>query len=63
ISDLEATEDNDDIGSEIDFSISWQIFSDLRCVIQYGYFLPGKAYPSLTNDNQQYFSVNTTLTF
>lgn len=63
ISDLEATEDNTDIGSEIDFSISWQIFSDLRCVMQYGYFLPGKAYPSSTNDNQQYFSISATLTF
>lgn len=63
ISDLEATENNDDIGSEIDFSISWQISSDVRCVIQYGYFLPGKSYPSSTNNNQQYFSISTTLTF
>ena len=63
ISDLDATEDSDDIGDEFDLSISWQVFSDLNWSFQYGRFRPGEAYPEANNDNDDYFSTSLTLTF
>ncbi len=63
IYDPEATQSNNDIGREIDFDISWHVLSDLRIILQYGHFIPGKSYPASTNNNQNYFSLSTTLTF
>ena len=63
IYDTEASESNDDIGSEINASAIWQIFSDLRCTLQYGHFIPGDAYPYSSNDSEDYFSVSVVITF
>ena len=61
--DTEATMSDDDIGSEIDVSVNWKIFSDLSVAFQYGLFMPGDAYPDSTNDNEEYFSIASTFTF
>ncbi|MBN2120823.1 MAG: alginate export family protein [Candidatus Omnitrophica bacterium] len=63
IDDAEAVLNDKDIGSEIDVSISWDIFSDLSLNLQYGHFMPGDAYPKETNDNEEYFSLSTIFTF
>ena len=63
IYDAEASASNDDIGSEIDISAIWQIFSDLRCTLQYGHFMPGDAYPNSTDDSSDYLSVSMIITF
>jgi hypothetical protein len=61
--DLDATQANNDIGSEVDVTVNWQIFSDLSCTLQYGHFEPGDAFPDSTNDSEEYFSLNMSLTF
>jgi hypothetical protein len=63
IYDTEASENSKDVGNEIDLTANWQIFSDLLCSIQYGYFNPGKAYPDSTHDSEEYLSLSMTLTF
>lgn len=63
IFDIDAIEEDSDIGWELDFSVDWKIFSDLSCELQYGYFQPKEAYPASTNDSEVYFSVSTTVTF
>lgn len=63
IYDLDATEANNDIGSEIDVTIDWQIFSDLSCTLQYGHFEPESAYPGSTSDSEDYFSLSMSLSF
>jgi hypothetical protein len=63
IYDPQASEDHDDVGSEIDATLGWRILSDMGCSIEYGHFMPGKAYPDTSNDSQDYFSVSTTFTF
>ncbi|MDB4303268.1 alginate export family protein [Desulfosarcina sp.] len=61
--DTDATAANNDIGREIDITLSWDIFSDLSLVLEYGHFMPGDAYPALTDDAEDYFSVSTVFTF
>ena len=63
IYDPEASADNESIGSEIDLSAIWQIFSDLRCTIQYGHFMPDKAYLADADNSEDYFSISVVLTF
>ena len=63
IYDTEATEDNKDVGSELDLNLGWHILSDLTCYLQYGHFRPGKAYPDATNDSEDYFSASMIFTF
>jgi hypothetical protein len=63
IYDPKASQNNDDIGSEVDVTINWQIFSDLAFSLQYGHFMPGKAYPSFSNDNEDYLSLSTSISF
>ena len=63
IYDLQATEDNHNVGSEVDFTLSWPIFSDLSFSLQYGHFMPGKAYPDSTRDSENYLSVSSSITF
>ncbi|MCK5178598.1 MAG: alginate export family protein, partial [Candidatus Omnitrophica bacterium] len=63
ISDSEATADSHDIGSEIDLTVSWQVLSDLRWSLSYGYFMPGDAFLDSANDSDQYFSNSLTFTF
>jgi hypothetical protein len=63
IYDTDATLNDHDIGSEIDFNISWQILSDLSFSVQYGHFWPGDAYPDYADDSEKYFSAGMTFTF
>lgn len=63
IYDPEANQANDDIGQEVDVTVTWQILSDLGFSVQYGYFRPGKAYPDATNDSETYLSLSTTILF
>lgn len=63
IYDVDATLSDDDIGSEIDLRVSWQILSDLSCSLEYGYFMPGDAYPDSADDCEEYLSITTTFTF
>jgi len=63
ISDTEATANSRDIGSEVDITLSWQIFSDLQWSLSYGHFMPGDAFVDSANDADNYFSNSLTLTF
>ncbi len=63
ISDPDTGLSDDDLGSEIDLNISWQILSDLSCTLEYGHFDPGNAFRDSANDSEDYFSVSLTLTF
>lgn len=63
IFDLDATEDDDNVGFEIDLTLSWQILSDLTVDVEYGHFEPGDAYPATGEDDAEYFSVAITTTF
>ena len=63
IFDSDATERHRDIGYEINASLSWQILSDLKWTLQYGHFEPGKAYPTTSNDSEDYLSIDLTYTF
>jgi hypothetical protein len=63
IYDPKASQNNDDIGSEVDVTINWQILSDLAFSLQYGHFMPGKAYPSFSDSNEDYLSLSTSISF
>ena len=63
IFDPQASGDDDDVGFEIDLTLSWPIVSDLSLDIEYGHFQPGDAYPVATDDPSEYFSVALTSTF
>jgi hypothetical protein len=63
IYDLDATQAHRDIGDEIDVTFTWQVFSDLNVTVQYGHFMPGKAYADSANDSEDYFSLSTHITF
>ena len=63
ISDTNATVADKDIGSEIDLNLSWQILSDVTMTLEFGYFMPGDAYPRNGDDSEKYFSADVTLTF
>lgn len=63
ISDLEATGNSHDIGWEMDFNVSWEVLSDLRCTFEYGRFFPGEAYPVDSDNGESYLSLSTTFTF
>jgi len=61
--DIDAVGMSRDIGYEVDATLKWNIFSDLSCAVQYGYFSPGKAYSAEANDNEKYFSLSTSILF
>jgi len=63
IFDLDATESSLDVGHEFDVEVSVQILSDLDMTVEYGHFMPGDAYPTTTNNNEDYLSVSMTHTF
>lgn len=54
ISDGPATRHENEIGSEFDLFMDWNLTQNLSLGAQYGYFMPGKAYPSYTNDPERY---------
>ena len=63
IYDTEAINSDTDIGDEVDLTIFWQILSDLTLELQYGYFMPGDAYPDAFDDSEQYYSASMTLSY
>jgi len=63
IYDIDATEWDSDVGSEIDLNLTWQILSDVGCELQYGHFEPQDAYPASTNDSEEYLSISAIVTF
>lgn len=63
ISDLDANVSSSDIGSEIDFEVSWQASAEMLLALQYGHFFPGGAYSASNNDSDKYLSLSWTLTF
>jgi hypothetical protein len=63
ISDIEATANSHDIGSEMDLTIAWQILSDLQWSLSYGHFMPGDAFLDTADDADVYFSNSLTFTF
>lgn len=44
ISDVDAQEENRDVGRGIDVQSVWDIRTDLKLFYAYGYFTPGSAY-------------------
>ncbi|MBN3037877.1 MAG: alginate export family protein [Candidatus Omnitrophica bacterium] len=63
IYDVDATLNDTDIGFEVDLTLNWQVFSDLKCSLQYGTFSPGDAYPDNTDDREEYLYTGFTFTF
>lgn len=63
IYDPKASLNNSDVGSEIDLTLNWQIFSDLAFSLQYGHFMPGDAYPGSSDDSEDYLSLSTSISF
>ena len=63
IFDFQASDDDHDVGYEIDITLSWPILSDLSVSLEYGHFEPGDAYPAAIDDATEYFSVGLTTTF
>jgi hypothetical protein len=63
LSDTDASLSDNDLGSEVDLNVTWQILSDLSCSFEYGHFMPGAAFPETANDSEDYFSVGVTITF
>ena len=61
ISDPRSFLDNADVGQEFDVTLRWRITSDLGISINYGVFLPGKAY--LEQSNRGFFSAGMTYSF
>jgi hypothetical protein len=63
ISDSRATENDDDVGREVDLTLRWRILSDLGANIRMGWFLPGGAYPEDSNERRRYYSFSLTYSF
>lgn len=63
IFDSQASNEDREVGHELDLTLSWPILSDLALAVEYGHFWPGSAYPDPTNDSAEYFSVGVTNTF
>ena len=63
IFDAQASEADDDVGTEVDLTLSWPLLSDCTLDIEYGHFIPGAAYPPATSNHTQYFAVSVTTTF
>ena len=63
IYDYDATENNNDIGEEINVYFYWKLNSKVSYSLRYGVFFPGNAYPTTTNNNTKYLSSSLTLKF
>jgi hypothetical protein len=61
ISDPRATEDDADIGLELDLFLRWRIASDVGLSVNFGSFMPGDAY--LDDDTRNFFSAGLTYSF
>ena len=61
ISDPRSFNNNSDVGTEVDLFLRWRIFSDLGLSINYGVFMPGKAYDETSNRN--FISAGLTFSF
>jgi hypothetical protein len=63
ISDPRASEDDEDVGTEIDVLLRWRIFSDLGVSLTWGRFFPGSAYPDDSDSARDFLSVGMTVSF
>lgn len=63
ISDLDATLNHREIGSEVDFTVAWSPTADLDLTLLYGHFFPGNAYPATADKPERYLYLSTTLSF
>ncbi|MCL2154848.1 MAG: alginate export family protein [Leptospirales bacterium] len=54
INSAEAKEPNAFVGQGVDVSLRWQIYYDLSMYVNYGLFLPGSAYDSLSNGTRNF---------
>lgn len=61
ISDPRSFNNSADIGTEVDVFLRWRLFSDLGVSINYGVFMPGKAYDERSNRN--FVSASLTVSF
>lgn len=61
ISDPRSFKDDSDVGTEVDFLLRWRITSDLGISVNYGLFMPGKAYDE--QSNRGFFSAGLTYSF
>jgi len=63
IYDAQATQASADIGSEVDVTLNWRVFSDLFVSLQYGHFMPADAFSAAADDSEDYLSVSVSLSF
>ncbi len=63
ISDLEAVENNSNIGQEVDIYTYWKATSNTYLSARGGIFFPGDAYPSTNNDHETYVLLSLTTAF
>ena len=52
---------SNDIGTELDIFVHWQILSDLALSIRFGTFYPGNAY--MHDGNRSFLATSVTYTF
>jgi len=63
IYDTDATQNDKDIGKEMNFYLYWRINPKSTWAFRYGKFFPGDAYPDATNDGSHYFYSSLTVKF
>ena len=61
ISDPGSTQNDSDVGREIDLLLRWRILSDVGVTVSYGVFLPGDAY--LDDESRDFIAAGMTYTF
>ena len=60
ISDTRASEEDRNVGVEVDVFLRWRLLSDVGATLNYGVFFPGDAYPDGSDDERHYVSVGVT---
>ncbi|MCK5683713.1 alginate export family protein [bacterium] len=63
ISDYYSDQLDRDIGSGLDFYLTWQLIDDLNLYVNYSIFKPGDAYPVNRRDTDKYLLTTLTLSF
>ena len=63
ISDTLANTGSKNLGTGLDFYMTWRLFSDTLIFFNYGQFSPGDAYPTTRRDRTKLINLGTTLFF
>jgi len=63
IYDVEATEEERFLGTEIDLFIYWKAYHNCYSSVRYGVFYPGDAYPAGNQEKSEYFLARMTILF